>query len=835
MARRTIDFGIDLGTTNSEIACIQSGEARVFKNYKNEEFTPSVVRVDDKGSIIVGRKAYERHVDDPDNTSIEFKRYMGTQQVQHFKAGGKKMTPEELSAEVLKDLKLTAKSRLSEEEDIGAAVITVPCNFEDVQCEATQRAAKLAGIVHSPLLQEPIAASIAYGFIEKMPKGYWVVYDLGGGTFDIAIMAAKEGRLSVVDHCGDNYLGGKDFDWKIVENIVYPALQKEYNLPGLGRNLEYASLNGILKRFAEEAKIELSQRESVDMVIYTGGSRVCDRSGKTIDISIPLKRSDYEHLIEDYVDKTIHLFDQALKNQGLSPADINQLLLVGGPTMTPYIRHKLKDKFKIPIDYKIDPLTVVAQGAAIFAAAQLMPDQPHKRDTSKVFVKLSYTPMTTETETLVGGKIEPRPGESLPHGMQVQINRVGGDWQSGKILVKDRAFFTNVSLLGRKVNAFQLVLLDDAGNKIPCEPDAFSITQGISIAEPPLIRSIGVELIDGSFDKIVQKGTSLPTRSKQFTYHTAREVKPGATDDVIKIHVWEGESGIAKRNRHIGTLEINGNEVRRTVPEDSKIDIVISVDQSRTPTAEAYIECLDHTFKNTLKHKIAPKPEPEQMSKDIKKEEERLAEIKHNLQNTGDSGLQQKIRDAKAQDQIDEIKNDLKAAYGGDPDAIEKVDRRIKDLQILLDPLEHLAEWPAQLEDFNSMLRACEKTINAYGNNDDKDMLNTLKKEADKVIEDKDTKKLERINQEIVQLYWSVLFRQDGFWISSFQDIRNKPPAFTDKNRAQELIGEGNMALQRQDLPSLQTVVTQLWDLMRKEDQDNIKKRASDSGLKKSW
>src|SRR3989338_8345146 len=183
MNRRTIDFGIDLGTTNSEIACMEKGEVRVFKNYKREEFTPSVVRIDEKGTIIVGRNAYKRLEDDHNNTVAEFKRWMGTQQAKEFKATGKRMIAEELSAEVLKDLKITAKSNLPNEEDISAAVITVPCNFEIVQCEATQRAAKLAGIKHAPLLQEPIAASIAYGFLEKMPKGYWIVFDLGGGTF----------------------------------------------------------------------------------------------------------------------------------------------------------------------------------------------------------------------------------------------------------------------------------------------------------------------------------------------------------------------------------------------------------------------------------------------------------------------------------------------------------------------------------------------------------------------------------------------------------------------------------------------------------------------------
>ncbi len=836
MARRTIDFGIDLGTTNSEIACRQHDERRVFKNYLNEEYTPSVVRIDEKGTVIVGRKAYERHIDDPENTVAEFKRWMGTQQVKEFKASGKKMAPEELSAEVLKDLKRTAKTRLSEEEDIISAVITVPCNFEDNQCEATQRAAKLAGIKHAPLLQEPIAASIAYGFLEKMPKGYWIVYDLGGGTFDIAIMSAKEGRLSVVEHCGDNYLGGKDFDWKIVENLIYPVLKKEFHLPGLSRShKEYESLNAVLKRYAEEAKIELSNIETADIVIYTGGSRVSDKNGKVIDITIPLKRTDYENLIEDYVDKTLHLFDQALKNQGLAAGDISRLLLVGGPTMTPYIRNRLKEKFRIPIDDRIDPLTVVAQGAAISAATQLMPDELSKRDYSKVFIKLVYNPMTTEKETLVGGKIEPKAGEVPLDGLQAQINKSDGTWQSGMLVVKDNSFFVNVPLNERKLNTFNLSLFDKFGNKVPSEPEVFSITQGISVAEPPLTRSIGVELEDGSFDKLLPKGTALPARSKIFSYQSTRAVRPGEAADALNIHVREGESAVANRNRCLGTLIIKGSDVSRTLPDGSKLDIVISVDKSRSVTAQVYIEHIDQTIKDILKDRIAPKPDPVLLSKDLVIEEKRFTEIARNIQNTGDSSLEEKLDEAKIEDKVSEIKADIEAAKGGDQDAVEKADRRLKDLQIELDPLEHLIQWPKVQSKFNAIVADCDETVNSYGDNDDKDQASVLKKEADLAIQEKDTKKLDKMSEDLIHIRWNVLFKQPGFWIGAFQDIKSRPVEFTDSERAKELISEGNLALQRPDLESLKSIMWQLWGLMPQQEQDEVGKRVSDAGIRKAW
>ena len=834
MNRRTIDFGIDLGTTNSEIACMEKGEVRIFKNYKREEFTPSVVRIDEKGTVRVGRKAYERLIDDSDNTVGEFKRWMGSQQVKEFVLSNKKLGPEELSAEVLKDLKVTAKKNLSEEEDIRCAVITVPCNFEIVQCEATQRAAKIAGIKYAPLLQEPIAASIAYGFLERMPKGYWIVFDLGGGTFDVAIMQAKGGRLTVVDHFGDNHLGGKDFDWKIVENIIHPALSKEYNLPGLGRTTEYRVLNAALKAAAEDAKIELSQIEQTEITLDL--EKIKDKDGNEININIPIKRGQFVSLIEPYIDKTIHLFKQVLKNQGLSSKDITQLILVGGPTQIPYIRRRLKDTFNIPIEHKIDPITVVAQGAAIFAASQLIPEDEGliKRDYSKVSVKLAYNPMTTEIDPAVGGRFfASKEEEELPEGMRVQINSTSGDWESGMIEIKDNAFFTNVKLRENKVNNFTLALFDKTGNKVPIEPDSFTITQGISVAEPPLIRSIGVELENGAFSKHLNKNESLPARSKPFTYLTTRTVRPGENEDVLKIHLWEGESDIADRNRHLGTLQIKGADVTRTIPENSEVEIIINVNQSRAVSAEAFIPLLDKKISGIVTQKIAPKLEPDHIAADLNGEEKRLKKLKREIVQAKDKTIENKLSEAYISEGIKDIKTDIKAAEGGDPDAVEKADRNLKDLKQKLDSIENLAQWPVALKEYTEIVSDCEEIVASYGNNDDKDQFSSLKKEAEKSIGSKDTNRIKKIAEEVINIRWAVLFRQPGFWVSAFQEVKKDPGSFTDQGRAEELIDEGSAALQRQDLDSLKSIMLELWSLMPRAEQEKISERVSDAGIRK--
>ncbi len=232
MPRTTIDFGIDLGTTNSEIAVLDKAHVRVVRNSFHDEATPSAVRIDPRGTVIVGKLAYNQRVADHKNTHIQFKRLMGSQQMLTFHASGRMMRPEELSAEVLKSLRQDATRELGEE--INAAVITVPALFEIPQCDATRRAAELAGIAISPLLQEPIAAALAYGFQAENLDGFLFVYDFGGGTFDASIIRSVDGRLTVVDHAGDNFLGGKDCDEKLVDHFA-GILCQDFGLRPLDR------------------------------------------------------------------------------------------------------------------------------------------------------------------------------------------------------------------------------------------------------------------------------------------------------------------------------------------------------------------------------------------------------------------------------------------------------------------------------------------------------------------------------------------------------------------------------------------------------------------------
>src|SRR5882724_10792185 len=225
---KTIDYGIDLGTTNSCIARWDEGSVRVFQNNDQMNVTPSAVHILKTGRVIVGRRGYSAILTDPDNVAIEFKRWMGQKDRKRFPAAKREISAEELSAEVLKSLREDVRRQTG--ADVTTAVITVPAAFGALQCEATARAAELAGLQEAPLLQEPIAAAIGYGAHPGSANQRWLVFDLGGGTLDIAVVSTREGRLNVLEHRGNNLLGGKDIDRAIVDHVLLPALESTYDL-----------------------------------------------------------------------------------------------------------------------------------------------------------------------------------------------------------------------------------------------------------------------------------------------------------------------------------------------------------------------------------------------------------------------------------------------------------------------------------------------------------------------------------------------------------------------------------------------------------------------------
>ncbi|MBU0569781.1 Hsp70 family protein, partial [Patescibacteria group bacterium] len=510
MANQNIQIGIDLGTTNSEIAINNNGKVEIVKNVFGDEYTPSVFGIDKAKNKVVGKRAYERLYKDASegelkNYKAEVKRIMGISETTHFERTDLEMSPEEISAEILKSLK---EDVLRKHPDFNtvAAVISVPAAFTIVQAEATKRAGNLAGFEHVVLLQEPIAAAVAYGFRNTKNEN-WLIYDLGGGTFDAALISLKDGNLSVLGHNGNNFLGGKNIDWEIVDKIIVPKILEKFSLTNFGRNNEkYKIVFTRLKYIAETAKIDLSHLDNtlIEIGTTTYNNIGADDLGKDIEIAFDFSRKEFERLIKPIVDQTIELSKETLKESGIKNTAVEKIILVGGPTQIPYLRERLENDLKISIDSSVDPFTVVAHGACVFAISQKIPKGPLESKTKKVkkgtqFLDLHYDALTSETDQMVTGAIEGL--KDIDEEYYIQIQSASGIYSGSKNKLKNGKFKDNVVVEPNKSNLFWVYLFDKDGNPVPIDPDSFTITHGLSPSEAPLPHSIGIVLAQKDIKK----------------------------------------------------------------------------------------------------------------------------------------------------------------------------------------------------------------------------------------------------------------------------------------------------------------------------------------------
>jgi len=397
-------IGIDLGTTNSVVAVVQNGERVVVPNQEGNRTTPSVVAFTDKGERLVGQVAKRQSVTNPENTVFSIKRLMGrkydSKEVQdavhklpykivaapngdaHVEIKGKRYSPPEISAMILQKLKQAAEDYLG--EAVTDAVITVPAYFDDSQRQATKDAGKIAGLNVLRIINEPTAASLAYG-IDKKKDEKVAVYDLGGGTFDISILEIGDGITEVKSTNGDTFLGGDDFDLKILDMLTEEFKKDQ----GIDLKKDKMALQR-LKEAAEKAKIELSTaaETEINLPFVTA-----DASGPK-HMVLKLTRSGFEQLVDGLVRHSLEPCDRALKDAGLSVSDIDEVLLVGGQTRSPKIYQTVRDYFRKEPNKSVNPDEVVALGAAIQAAVL-------KGEVKDVLL-LDVTPLSLGIETLGG-------------------------------------------------------------------------------------------------------------------------------------------------------------------------------------------------------------------------------------------------------------------------------------------------------------------------------------------------------------------------------------------------------------------------------------------------
>lgn len=824
MARIKIDYGIDLGTTNSAICRMEKGEPIVIKTDALKDTMPSCVSFTKRKSVKAGdsafndmksnkRRALKTGKKDNSNEYVEFKRTMATNTRYHSSFMERDYSSEELSAEVLKTLKSFVT-----DESFSSVVITVPAKFTVNQNTATKEAAQLAGFKRCELLQEPIAAAMAYGLTTDEKNGIWMVFDFGGGTFDAALIKVEDGIIQVFDTEGDNYLGGKNLDYAIVDNIIIPYLMDNYNLSETMADADKKEmLHDVMKTYAENVKNQLSFKEKED-IISNLGELGEDEDGVEIELDLTVTQAEAFDVMRPYFQKAVDICKDLLQRNHLSNSQINKLILVGGPTHSPLIRQMLKEQITQNIDTSIDPMTAVATGAALYASTMDAKVSEEDIEVGTINFEIGYDSTSVETVEWVSIKLTDK---SPLTKIWVEFVRNDRAWSSGKVEVESTGNVIETHLLESKPNSFSIVAYDENGNRLPCFPAEFTIIQGTKVGAAPLPYNIGIAIWSdikkrGVFHMArgLEKNKPVPATGVVNDLKTTCQLRPGIESDIMTIPVYqvddfsEAEGRSASLYEYVANVVITGDDVESLVPTDSPVDVTLKVDTSQQMTLEVHFLAFDLTIEKELdtskKHSI------EEADAIIKKQ---LKEAQQSIDRLADAN----ISDAALQKKLDRVKEEAN-------NSTEKkaVLQHLKEVLREIEGLDERTEWQRLEQDLREEFDQLERAQDELGDEKTRQVVNQLRTQTDQVIRSKDIRMgheiLEQINRLFVQL--TLVYQCMGL----IQDCQHRFTVirWKDSSRARQLINRGLEEINNQPtVENLLPIAREIINLMPAEEASN--------------
>ncbi len=823
---KMINYGIDLGTTNSAIAKFVKGEVEVFKDplETGKETLPSVVYYK-KDKIVVGSRARTYLERDAKNVFGTFKRKMGTTESFKVKSIDQSKTPIELSAEVIKEL----KGFVHTGEQVDAAVITIPASFDVIQSNATKEAGYLAGLKQVILLQEPIAASLAYANKHKekdLENGQWLVYDLGGGTFDVALIKIKDGEMKVLDHEGDNFLGGSDFDNLMVEKMIIPVLNKNFKFINLEDELKSATgkHNALYYRLlwlAEQAKISLSMRTSAEIELRD----ITDDNDENIDTSFEITRSEFESLIKEYVDKTIEMIKKILVRNSLKPSDIQFTLMVGGSTYIPFVRKRVEEILQIAINCNIDPTTAIAIGAAYYAGTKEknFEQEKSKKPVSGIRVKLAYQKTSLEDEEILAGRID-----GNIEGLFYQITREDKGYDSGRKKLTAR-ISEDLPLLKNSYNFFRFIILDGQNNIVESGVELIGIAHNKYNVEQIMPHDICLEVdadpeFDGTLTKLrlaFQKNTILP--QKKIFHETLNKTIIKDSEEKVIINVVEGSQyNLPEANQTIGYFPITGKQVSRDIFKNTEIEITLEMSESRDLKVTVYIPMSDQQFTKIFnpsqRHLPITKLQEDVQILEDKLEIEISEAVEREDFETADTLtiLKKKVEDL-VDDTLqltDDDVTDKKFQFEDNKRKIaQEIDNATKDKRIAVLKIK-----------YNEDKKWCKQLVDDNGNDQDHKILGEIVGREQAFLNSITPVKIMEAIDELINLGANILWRTPSFLENRFRQLIEKPQLFNNQEQAKSLIESGNLAITNKNYDRLREVNWGLISLLPKNVQQEAKR-----------
>lgn len=799
-------IGIDLGTTNSAICSYNGRETQIYKSPEQSDVTPSAIYVDKRGRRYYGRRAYEMASMNDRNSATLFKRYMGTAKQFTFEATGETLTPEACSAEILRLLFGYLPEEVRNDPDT-AAVITVPAAFNQMKKDATLEAAKMAGIGRVALMQEPVAAVMSVMKQDDAEK-IFLVYDLGGGTFDVTVAQSIAGRVNLLVQGGKEMCGGRDWDRMIYRKVVLPWLHAHFELPDDPSDPVMKKISRLSMLAIEQAKIELSACEETAVRMDEVRLGAQDLDGEEIYLDIPLSRGRMDELIADQIEDTIAVTKENLAKVGLQPADVGQIVFIGGPTCYKPLRDKVTAALGLETGVEVNPMTAVAEGAAIYAESIDWASVHHERKAGR-----------GEKQALHGLRINYEKRVSSDKGrialiseqedLSVEITSLDTGWVSGVTRIGSRKII-EVPLMQRGENTFRITVFDGDGMPLSLEDDRIVISRTLATVNAiPASYPIAVKALDRIGGHavpvyLVEENDLLPKRGS-VTFRAGQSLAAGSAGALV-FTLWEGAiREPIEDNRYIGAYRISGTSFEcGVIPAGAEIICDYEINESGTLHLGVSIPCVGINLSGkNFYSRTEGQPDVQDAARVI-------AEADSILRRTQQMKMQVYDPDI---DRIRRIAMDIKQRFSReiDPESIQEADNELLGCRRIMAQLRVKHRSSLRRNDLKDVVQVFEK-VKADAAQADISAFYNLKEEAEYAIErdlpDFDTY-LEEMRMHISRVFWS----KDSYIRSRFNAAIVNPGEYMDRAAFDRLRAQGIAHLEKERYDELRAVLIELLNL----------------------